>query len=312
MESGEYKEEDELELSADEEDKLKGPTEIPTSTYLAQWASLCNAFVVEAKWFAFGHEPKAEEYLKNGIITTGVHVVSVHMLFLLGDFCQTEESIELASANSEIITSTATILRLWNDLGSAKNLFSLWSAVPSNDENPALDAPSDVTGNENGAILARRLSSNSPQQVKSKGDHFSTAALSEMRSQGAAEIKSMDKGKNTDKMDEKSSQNVQKVWTLVLPPKKNKLVSGNDLRDGVRKQGRSGRGFTSTRSLMPMTVEKLGNVGTTKQLRSRDLVLTIQKAKQAGRQLGNFAKLMHVRSTLQSVHQQIFVDYNLR
>ncbi|KAL6952372.1 (3S,6E)-nerolidol synthase 1 [Sarracenia purpurea var. burkii] len=92
----------------------------PINALRRSWASLCNAFVVEAKWFAFGHEPKAEEYLKNGIITTGVHVVLVHMLFLLGDYCQTEESIELASANSEIITSTATILRLWNDLGSAK------------------------------------------------------------------------------------------------------------------------------------------------------------------------------------------------
>ncbi|KAL6977059.1 hypothetical protein U1Q18_025853 [Sarracenia purpurea var. burkii] len=78
----------------------------------------------------------------------------------------------------------------------------------------------------------------------------------------------MDKGKKTDEMDEKSSQNVQKVSTLVLPPRKNKLVSEDDLGDGVRSQGRSGRGFTSTRSLMPMTIEKLGNVGTAKQLRS--------------------------------------------
>ncbi|KAL6974570.1 hypothetical protein U1Q18_028754 [Sarracenia purpurea var. burkii] len=143
--------------------------------------------------------------------------------------------------------------------------------VPSNDENPALDALSDVTGNENGAVLARRLSSNSPQQVKSKGDHFSTAALSESEESGAAEIKSRDKGKKADEMDEKSSQSVQKVSTLVLPPRKNKLVSGDDLGDGVRRQGRSGRGFTSTRALMPMTVEKLGNVGTAKQLRSARL-----------------------------------------
>ncbi|KAL6965619.1 hypothetical protein U1Q18_036675 [Sarracenia purpurea var. burkii] len=34
-ESGEYEEEDESELSADEEDKLKGPIEIPTLTSLA-------------------------------------------------------------------------------------------------------------------------------------------------------------------------------------------------------------------------------------------------------------------------------------
>ncbi|KAL6966702.1 hypothetical protein U1Q18_032492 [Sarracenia purpurea var. burkii] len=58
--------------------------------------------------------------------------------------------------------------------------------IPSNDENPALDAPSDATGNENGAVLARPLPSNSPHQVKSKGDHFSTAALSEIENHGNA------------------------------------------------------------------------------------------------------------------------------
>ncbi|RVW86434.1 (3S,6E)-nerolidol synthase 1 [Vitis vinifera] len=45
---------------------------------------LCNAFLVEAKWFADGHVPKADEYLKNGVISSGVHVVLVHMFFLLG------------------------------------------------------------------------------------------------------------------------------------------------------------------------------------------------------------------------------------
>ncbi|XP_057506435.1 uncharacterized protein LOC130789630 isoform X1 [Actinidia eriantha] len=154
--------------------------------------------------------------------------------------------------------------------------------VSSNDENPASDAVSDVTGNENGASVARRLSSNSPQQVKSKGDHFSTAALSESEESGAAEVKPRDKGKKTDEVDEKGSPNVQKVSTLVLPPRKNKLVSGDDLGDGVRRQGRTGRGFTSTRSLMPLTGEKLGNVGTAKQLRSARLSFERTESK-AGR-----------------------------
>ncbi|KAL6333148.1 hypothetical protein AAG906_028331 [Vitis piasezkii] len=35
--------------------------------------------VLEAKWFADGHVPKADEYLKNGVISSGVHVVLVHM-----------------------------------------------------------------------------------------------------------------------------------------------------------------------------------------------------------------------------------------
>ncbi|XP_057467229.1 uncharacterized protein LOC130756685 isoform X3 [Actinidia eriantha] len=154
--------------------------------------------------------------------------------------------------------------------------------VSSNDENPASDAVCDVVGNENGASVARRLSSNSPQQVKSKGDHFSTAALSESEESGAAEVKPRDKGKKTDEVDEKASPNVQKVSALVLPPRKNKLVSGDDLGDGVRRQGRTGRVLTSTRSLMPMTGEKLGNVGTAKQLRSARLSFERTESK-AGR-----------------------------
>lgn len=84
-----------------------------------QWASLCNAFLAEAKWFASGQLPNAEEYLKTAVVSSGVHVVLVHMFFLLGHGI-TRESVNLVNDNPGIITSTATILRLWDDLGSAK------------------------------------------------------------------------------------------------------------------------------------------------------------------------------------------------
>ncbi|XP_016486867.2 uncharacterized protein LOC107807078 isoform X4 [Nicotiana tabacum] len=131
--------------------------------------------------------------------------------------------------------------------------------VPNNDEISTLDTTSDVLRNE------RRLSSSSPQQ-KLKSDVFSPA-VSETEELGAAEVKSKDKSKRSDEVDEKSG-NVQKMSTLLLPPRKNKVVSGQDFGDGIRRQGRSGRGFTSTRSLMPLMAEKLGNVGTAKQLRT--------------------------------------------
>lgn len=143
--------------------------------------------------------------------------------------------------------------------------------VSNNDETAALDASSDVAGGEIGVGFSKRLSGNSPQQVKLKGDSLSSAALSESEESGAAGTRSKDKVRKSEDIDEKAGPNVQKVSTLVLPSRKNKLVSGEDLGDGVRRQGRTGRGFTSTRSLMPMTVEKLGNVGTAKQLRSARL-----------------------------------------
>ncbi|WJZ96168.1 hypothetical protein VitviT2T_014880 [Vitis vinifera] len=92
----------------------------PVGSLRKAWASLCNAFLVEAKWFASGHVPKAEEYLKNGAVSSGVHVVLVHLFFLLGHGI-TKDNVDLVDDFPGIISSTATILRLWDDLGSAKD-----------------------------------------------------------------------------------------------------------------------------------------------------------------------------------------------
>ncbi|KAL1805221.1 hypothetical protein ACET3Z_028289 [Daucus carota] len=140
--------------------------------------------------------------------------------------------------------------------------------ITSNDETPSLDTMSDAAGTENGSVFPRRLSSNSPQQVRIKGDQYPSTALSESEESGAAEVKSKDKAKNSDEADNKSGKNVQKTATLVVPPRKNKMATGDDIGDGIRRQGRTGRGFSSTRSLVPVTMEKHGNIGTTKQLRS--------------------------------------------
>ncbi|XP_027359948.1 uncharacterized protein LOC113868500 isoform X2 [Abrus precatorius] len=140
--------------------------------------------------------------------------------------------------------------------------------VSSNDESSALDSASDVTGNDLGLGFARRVAGNSPQQIKLKGDSLSSAALSESEESGVAEIKPKEKGRKPEEIDQKTGHNVQKVSNLVLSTRKNKLVSGEEHRDGVRRQGRTGRNFPATRSLMPMTSEKLGNIGTVKQLRS--------------------------------------------
>ncbi|XP_044461148.1 (3S,6E)-nerolidol synthase 1-like isoform X3 [Mangifera indica] len=92
----------------------------PVNSLQKAWGSLCNAFLVEAKWFSSRDLPTAEEYLKNGIITSGVNVGLVHIFFLLGENLTTE-TLDLIDKNPVIISSTATILRLWDDLGSAKD-----------------------------------------------------------------------------------------------------------------------------------------------------------------------------------------------
>ncbi|GAY34271.1 hypothetical protein CUMW_010510 [Citrus unshiu] len=92
----------------------------PVHSLRKAWGSLCNAFLTEAKWFASGHLPKAEEYLKNGIVSSGVHLGLVHIFFLLGHGI-TSETVRLIDSNPPIVSSVATILRLWDDLGSAKD-----------------------------------------------------------------------------------------------------------------------------------------------------------------------------------------------
>ncbi|KAM5547317.1 hypothetical protein ABKV19_001690 [Rosa sericea] len=156
--------------------------------------------------------------------------------------------------------------------------------VSSNEENPAIDSASDVAGSDIGQGFARRLPGSSPQQVKLKSEPLSSAALSESEESGVAEVKSRDKGKKSDEIDEKPGQNIQiqKVPSLVLPSRKHKSAAGEDLGDGVRRQGRTGRGFASTRSPVPMSVEKMGNVGTAKQLRSSRLGVDKSESK-AGR-----------------------------
>ncbi|ERN03389.1 (3S,6E)-nerolidol synthase 1 isoform X1 [Amborella trichopoda] len=81
------------------------------------WTSLCEAFLVEATWFNCGYVPSKEEYLKNGVTSSGVHVALVHAFLLLSPHV-TRETVELASHNSQLILSPASILRLWDDLSA--------------------------------------------------------------------------------------------------------------------------------------------------------------------------------------------------
>ncbi|KAJ1376355.1 Terpenoid cyclases/protein prenyltransferase alpha-alpha toroid [Sesbania bispinosa] len=92
----------------------------PTDSLRKTWMSLCKAFLVEAEWFASGKLPSAEEYLKNGIVSSGVHIVLVHLFFLLGKGL-TKENVQIIDTTPEIISSPATILRLWDDLGNAQD-----------------------------------------------------------------------------------------------------------------------------------------------------------------------------------------------
>ncbi|XP_054778985.1 (3S,6E)-nerolidol synthase 1-like [Prosopis cineraria] len=92
----------------------------PINTLIKSWVRLCNAFWEEAKWFSSGKLPNAEEYLKNGIVSTGVHVCLVHAFFILGQGIN-KETVALMDGFPILVSSTSTILRLCDDLQGAED-----------------------------------------------------------------------------------------------------------------------------------------------------------------------------------------------
>ncbi|XP_073010336.1 (3S,6E)-nerolidol synthase 1 isoform X2 [Typha latifolia] len=92
----------------------------PINSMKKSWAKLCNAFMVEARWFTAKQVPMTSTYLKNAVISTGLHIVLVHIFFLIGQGI-TKETVEVIESDPGLITCPATILRLWDDLGSAKD-----------------------------------------------------------------------------------------------------------------------------------------------------------------------------------------------
>ncbi|CAN6874210.1 hypothetical protein Bca4012_077546 [Brassica carinata] len=152
--------------------------------------------------------------------------------------------------------------------------------IVSNRDEAYSDSISDGGCSENGFGFHKRSPAASPQ-LRLKGENsFSTAALSESEESGPPEIKSKDKGKQSDEVDGKAAQNIPRASFLGLQSRKgSKPASGEETGDGVRRQGRTGRGFSSTRSLNPMGVEKLKNVGTAKQLRSARTILDKSESK---------------------------------
>lgn len=87
------------------------------------WAVLFDGFMVEARWLATDQVPTAEDYLRNGVITSGVPLTFMHIFSMLGyDDPSTEEEEEaIIDHMPSIISCPAKILRLWDDMGSAED-----------------------------------------------------------------------------------------------------------------------------------------------------------------------------------------------
>ncbi|KAG7547273.1 Terpene synthase N-terminal domain [Arabidopsis suecica] len=94
----------------------KGLNVIP---YLKQvWTDLFKTFLVEAKWYKTGHRPSFEEYMQNGVISSSVPTILLHLFSVLSDHIS-DQTLTDVSKNHSVVRSCATIFRLANDLATS-------------------------------------------------------------------------------------------------------------------------------------------------------------------------------------------------
>ncbi|XP_012079784.1 uncharacterized protein LOC105640155 isoform X2 [Jatropha curcas] len=128
---------------------------------------------------------------------------------------------------------------------------------PTNDFSPR------TSFGTNGSLVANGIENNTPKFKRELESVPSPFGLSKSEESGAGENKPKDKGTDSGEV---TLNAPQKVGSF-LPARKNKLHT-NDIGDGVRRQGRSGRGSSLTRPGFHTVREKVENLPTMKPLQS--------------------------------------------
>ncbi|KAK6144631.1 hypothetical protein DH2020_021451 [Rehmannia glutinosa] len=142
--------------------------------------------------------------------------------------------------------------------------------VPMQSEgcSPSDFGPRLSTGGTNSS-LPTKSSANGNQNSKVQPENVpSPARLSESEESGAGEIRMKEKGLVNGDGEEKDANSGQNVGSTAIPIKKNKIMVKEEVGDGVRRQGRSGRVSPFSRASISPTREKLDNVGPTKPQRN--------------------------------------------
>nr|ADK62524.1 geraniol synthase [Phyla dulcis]AMK97467.1 geraniol synthase [synthetic construct] len=99
--------------------KKNGWSVLPYLRYT--WMDMIEGFMVEAKWFNGGSAPNLEEYIENGVSTAGAYMALVHLFFLIGEGVSAQNAqILLKKPYPKLFSAAGRILRLWDDLGTAK------------------------------------------------------------------------------------------------------------------------------------------------------------------------------------------------
>lgn len=88
---------------------------------VSQWADLCKAFLVEAKWCSNKETPALKAYLENGVVSASGVLILVHAYFLLTETISPKEALEcLEKEYHPLMECSSLIFRLSNDLGTSQ------------------------------------------------------------------------------------------------------------------------------------------------------------------------------------------------
>ncbi|WCJ31656.1 Myrcene synthase chloroplastic [Euphorbia peplus] len=82
------------------------------------WADICEAYLLEAKWYHSGYIPTLEEYIQNAWISISAPLILVHAYFLTKDKI-TIHGLKFLEEYPHIIHLSSMILRLADDLGTS-------------------------------------------------------------------------------------------------------------------------------------------------------------------------------------------------
>ncbi|XP_011076941.1 uncharacterized protein LOC105161066 isoform X3 [Sesamum indicum] len=140
--------------------------------------------------------------------------------------------------------------------------------TPSEGYSPPDFGPRVGIGGMNTSLLSKSAP-NGNQNFKVKPENVpSPARLSESEESGAGDSRINDKGLGSRDIDKRTANAGQSAGPSAIPIKKNKIMIKEEISDGVRRQGRTGRVSPFSRTSISPTREKLDNVVPTKPLRN--------------------------------------------
>lgn len=92
---------------------------------LLQWSGLCDAFLEEAKWFAYDSMPNSQEYLRNGSMSTGAPLLLAQVSIMLGSATSYNNTMDLVQSDKgDLFSSASRVFRLSDDLSSSTRVSS--------------------------------------------------------------------------------------------------------------------------------------------------------------------------------------------